>query len=79
MKYKEETIKKVTEAIIGLLENDILQENNIEGFEGWCEDGDIFDDDEEAIALMKEVAPFVDDLTYKGLCKDGQFWGVNID
>ena len=77
MKYKEETIKKVTEWIIGLLENDILQENNIEGFEGWCEGGGVFGDDEEAVALMKEVAPMVDNLTYNGLCKDGQFWGVS--
>lgn len=77
MKYKEETIKKVTEWIIGLLENDILQENNIEGFEGWCEDGGVFGDDKEAVALMREVAPMVDNLTYNGLCKDGQFWGVS--
>ena len=78
MKYKEETIKKVTEAVIGLLENDILQENNIECFESWCEDGEVFGEDEEAVSLMKEVAPLVDKLTYVGLCKDQQFWGVTV-
>lgn len=47
-------------------------ENLRETFEGWCEDGDIFYyieneklDKEKCIELMKEIAPYVDNLTNK--------------
>ena len=47
-------------------------DNLRETFEGWCEDGDIFYnienkifDKEKCIELMKEIAPYIDNLTSK--------------
>lgn len=59
----------VTQHYINMLSNNILSGYGTEGFVGWCEDGDIFDDDsrEECIALMHKVAPLIDELTYKYL------------
>lgn len=79
MEKKTELEKKaivlVTEQIINMLDNNILHDSGVEGFEGWCEDGSVFFDmdgvsDEEAdaaSALMAEVAPTVDELTYNWL------------
>ena len=79
MDRKTELEKKavilVTGQIINMLECDVLRDAGIEGFAGWCEDGDVFayrDDltEEEiqaATELMEKVAPLVDDLTYKFL------------
>ena len=61
---KEEVIKNVIEQVIAMLGNDVLAENGLESFEGWCENGDIFETDiEEHIAVMKRIAPAVDNLT----------------
>lgn len=59
----------VTQVLIAMLENNIISDNGVEGFEGWCEDGDIFDEDshDKCIELMHKVAPLVDELTYKYL------------
>lgn len=77
MEKKTELEKKavvlVTEQIINMLDNNILHDCGVEGFEGWCEDGEVFCIDEAlsaeeidaAIALMKKVAPIVDRLTYE--------------
>jgi hypothetical protein len=60
-----------------MLNNNILNDNGNESFEGWCEDGDVFrysypDETEEfyndCIREMKVVAPIVDRLTYDFLC-----------
>ena len=69
---QKEAVRLVAEQIIGMLENNILQDNGVESFEGWCEDGNVFhnnpDISEEeraaAISLMKQVAPKVDELTF---------------
>lgn len=77
MEEKTELEKKavvlVTEQIIAMLNNNILCDCGTESFEGWCEDGDVFYDNEDiteeeadaAAKLMKKVAPIVDKLTYK--------------
>lgn len=59
----------VTQVLIGMLENNIIEDNGVEGFVGWCEDGDIFDEDsqDKCIELMHKVAPLIDELTYKYL------------
>lgn len=59
----------VTQMLILMLENNVIQGCGTEGFEGWCEDGDIFGEDshEKCVELMKKVAPIVDELTYKYL------------
>lgn len=73
--FKEKTEEEkavviaVTQVLIAMLENNIISDNGVESFEGWCEDGDIFGEDshEKCVALMKEVAPIIDDLTFKHL------------
>ena len=61
---KEEVIKNVIEQVIAMLGNDVLAENGLESFEGWCENGDIFETNRnEHIAVMKRIAPAVDNLT----------------
>lgn len=59
----------VTQVLIAMLENNIISDNGVEGFEGWCEDGDVFDEDshDKCVELMHKVAPLVDELTYKYL------------
>ena len=69
MKHKRQVaVLKVTEQLIGMLTNNIIEDCGTESFEGWCEDGAVFADaplyEEECIALMKEVAPIIDGLTY---------------
>ena len=64
-------VREVANQVINMLTNNILEDNGTEGFEGWCEDGAVFnlhgDYLKEAVALMKEVAPIVDQLTYNHL------------
>ena len=66
----------VAEQIIGMFGNNILRECGMESFMGWLEDGDAFyntvyaeeytdEQIEEAIALAKEIAPMVDELSWK--------------
>jgi hypothetical protein len=56
----------VTQHYINMLYNNVIEDNGVECFEGWCEDGDIFDEDsrEKCIALMHEAAPLIDELTF---------------
>lgn len=63
--------------IAAMIENDILNGYGVESFIGWCEDGEVFfnngieeGDLDECIALMKEVAPIVDDLVMNHLNPD---------
>lgn len=67
-------IKAVTGQIINMLDNNILSEQGSEHFEDWCENGEVFDDEEcdeafihDCMELVREVAPLVDQLTYKYL------------
>lgn len=59
----------VTQHYINMLYNNIIEDCGIESFEGWCTDGDIFDEDgrEDCIELMHKVAPLIDKLTYEYL------------
>lgn len=59
----------VTQHYINMLYNNVIDDNGVEGFEGWCEDGAIFDDDshEKCVEFMHNVAPLIDELTYKFL------------
>lgn len=68
--------KAVTEQIIVMLTNNILNEYGNEGFEGWCEDGVVFENTypnmsedfyDECEELMRKVSPIIDDLTYNHL------------
>ena len=70
--------KAVTEQIIVMLENNILNEYGNESFEGWCENGDVFensypdmpDDFYRACEdLMERVSRIVDNLTYNHLAE----------
>lgn len=56
----------VTQVLIAMLENNVISDNGTESFVGWCEDGDIFDEDshEKCVELMHKVAPLIDELTY---------------
>lgn len=61
---KKEVIKNVIEQVIAMLDNNVLADNGLESFEGWCENGDIFETNRnEHIAVMKHIAPAVDNLT----------------
>lgn len=70
-KNKEEqaVVIAVTQHLINMLYNNVIDGNGTEGFEGWCEDGDIFDDDshDKCVELMRKIAPLVDELTYNYL------------
>ena len=74
--YSKEAKQLVASQIMGMLENNVLQECGMESFMGWLEDGDAFNDAantetytdeqiEEAIALAKEITPMVDELSWK--------------
>ena len=65
-------IKEVATQLVNMLTNDIIYDNGTEPFEGWCADGEVFDHlhgdyYKEAMALMKEIAPLVDNLVYRHL------------
>ena len=65
----------VAEQISGMLENNVLQGCGMESFMGWLEDGDTFyvsykdkyttEQIKEAILLASEIAPMVDELSWK--------------
>ena len=59
----------VTQVLIAMLENNVIAGYGTETFEGWCENGAIFDEDgrDACIELMHKVAPVVDELTYNYL------------
>ena len=74
--YSKEAKQMVAEQIMGMLENNVLQGCGMESFMGWLEDGDAFynvincetytdEQIEEAIALAKEIASTVDELSWK--------------
>lgn len=70
-KEEKAVVKAVTGQLINMLTNNVLYDGGAEGFEGWCEDGDVFelhnDYWDKCIELMHEVAPLIDELTYKYL------------
>lgn len=77
-KYSPEAVKMVTEQLINMLSNNVLCDGGAEGFVGWIADGEVFEHEEieegeeplqflEAMSLVQEIAPLVDELTYKFL------------
>lgn len=60
----------VAEMIIGQLENNVLQENGFESFEGWCDNGEVFENFPDlsengrkiAVSIMHTIAPDVDQI-----------------
>ena len=81
--YSKAAKKMVAEQISGMLENNVLQGCGMESFMGWLEDGDAFyntvyaeeytdEQIEEAIALAKEIAPMVDELSWKLTVEPGE-------
>ena len=72
MEQKKLNAAKVSVAgqIVNMLTNDILFKNGIEPFEGWCADGEVFEEagyDAEMIdicnELVRKVAPLVDEIS----------------
>ena len=63
----KEIKKALVQQIIGMLDCNILQENGVEMFEGWLEDGDVFyyndwgeKDIEEAMFYAHKVSAALD-------------------
>lgn len=73
MNKTKDVVIAVAGQIESLLQNCIAEGNGYECFECWCENGDVFCElgDEEfvdqCVALMKEVAPIVDNLVLNHL------------
>lgn len=74
--YSRAAKKMVAEQIVGMLENNVLRDCGMESFMGWLEDGDVYynaincenyTDEQiaEAIRLSVEIAPMVDELSWK--------------
>jgi len=61
-------VKQVTQQLINMLQNNIIEDNGTESFESWCESGAVFAEhpsyEAECIDLMEKVAPLIDELTF---------------
>ena len=63
----------VAEQIVGMIENNVINECGMESFIGWLEDGDVFyaaecyedSEIEEAMHLAREISELVDELSWK--------------
>lgn len=61
---KRTDIISVVEQIVNMFDNNVVGNNGSECFEGWCEDGDVFENPTDAqIKIMKRLSPFVDSLS----------------
>ena len=63
-----EVLKNVVEQVINMLTNNVIEEHGSEGFEAWCEEGDVFNDNnvsnlDKHIKVMERLAPLVDALS----------------
>lgn len=71
--YSKKAKIMVAEQIVGMIENNALNECGMESFIGWLEDGDAFynadcytdEESDEAMRLAHEIAPLVDELSWK--------------
>ena len=64
----KQSIINVVAELAHMLYNNVIDDNGLETFEGWCENGVVFEDNdtrEEDIKVMKELAPIIDELTEK--------------
>lgn len=59
------SIKNVVSQIINMLSNNIINNNGFEHFDGWCENGEVFDYNVNDVNIMYQLAPYVDALTEK--------------
>ena len=64
----------VANQIQNMMYNDITEGYGVESFECWCEDGEVFENEgmskeeaNECMALVREVAPLVDELVLNHL------------
>lgn len=69
--FSREVYKDVTEQIINMLTNDIIEENGTESFLGWLENGEVFannglsdEEVEERMKLANKVNELVTNLAY---------------
>ena len=67
----------VANQIQNMMYNDITCENGLESFECWCQDGEVFENEgmgkedvDKCMALVRKVAPKVDDLLLNDLNTD---------
>lgn len=76
MDYSKEIKQAVAEQIIAMIDNNILNENGPEQFQGWCDRGEVFEysqfndgscNSKQFVSgcteLMLEISPIVDQLT----------------
>ena len=69
--YSTQVKQMVAGQIINMLENNVMDGCGGESFIGWLEDGDAFGDDypqemvDEAMELAHEIAPFLDEVSWK--------------
>lgn len=71
--YSKKAKIMVAEQIVGMIENNVLNENGGESFIGWLEDGDVFynadcytdEEIDEAMRLAHEITDLVDELSWK--------------
>lgn len=70
--YKEKIAKAVVSQFLNMIQNDVIDGNRFESFEGWLEDGNVFwlngmSDEDIKVAMMyaKELANDIDALHYK--------------
>ena len=57
-----EDVKTVVNALISMLHNNVINDNGMENFVNWCEDGDIFDN-EKQVSIMHQLARWIDSLS----------------
>ena len=67
----------VANQIQNMMYNDITEGYGLESFETWCNDGEVFEEEgmgkeeaEECMALVRKIAPKVDDLLLNDLNVD---------
>lgn len=70
--YKEKIAKAVVSQFLNMIQNDVIDGNRFEPFEGWLADGEVFEqegmeDIDIKVAMMyaKELANDIDALHYK--------------
>lgn len=72
MEYKKKIALAVVEQFMNMLQNDVIEGNRFESFEGWLADGEVFElngmeDIDVKVAMMyaKELADDIDALHWK--------------
>lgn len=75
--YRKKIVKAVTSQLINMLSNDILEENGLETFEGWCAEGEVYELNgmtEQEVTDAMELTKIVSDKL-----EDILFYNLNID